>query len=195
MSGGHWDPEGAQPPPDQQGRGQSDPDQAGWGQPGPNQPGAPASGWGGQAPPPPGHPGAAPPYPGYPYPMGYGYPVQRPTNTQATWALVLGILSLTMCWFLTGIPAIILGHKARKEIARSGGTQDGDGFALAGLIMGWASTVISTLIVGFYVVIIALAVTLGESSEERFQPVGSEIDSGVYDDYCNDDDQYTYNDC
>jgi uncharacterized protein DUF4190 len=37
---------------------------------------------------------------------------------------------------LTAIPAIVLGHAARRQMRRTG--QPGDGLALTGLILGWA---------------------------------------------------------
>lgn len=74
------------------------------------------------------------------------------TNGSATGALVCGILG-TMVG-VTSIPAVILGHKARAEIRRSG--EQGDGMALAGLVLGY-------LVIGFIalmVVGVVLAVSL-----------------------------------
>jgi uncharacterized membrane protein len=59
-----------------------------------------------------------------------------PTNGKAVGSMVCGVLT-TMTMGLTGIPAVILGHSARAEIRRTG--QGGDGFAMAGLILGWLS--------------------------------------------------------
>lgn len=59
-------------------------------------------------------------------------PVQ--TNSSATGALVCGIMT-PVTWGLTAIPAVILGHKARAEIRRTG--EGGDGQAIAGLVLGW----------------------------------------------------------
>jgi hypothetical protein len=59
-----------------------------------------------------------------------------PTNGKAVGAMVCGVLT-TMTMGLTGIPAVILGHTARSEIKRTG--EGGEGFALAGLILGWLS--------------------------------------------------------
>ncbi|MFI1160666.1 DUF1707 and DUF4190 domain-containing protein [Streptomyces sioyaensis] len=56
------------------------------------------------------------------------------TNSSATGALVCGIMT-PVTWGLTAIPAVILGHKARAEIRRTG--ERGDGQALAGLVLGW----------------------------------------------------------
>ncbi|MCK7623700.1 DUF1707 and DUF4190 domain-containing protein [Streptomyces sp. RS10V-4] len=65
-------------------------------------------------------------------------PVQLPppptTNGSATGALVCGLIG-PFTWGLTSIPAVILGHKARAEIRRTG--ERGDGQALAGLVLGW----------------------------------------------------------
>jgi hypothetical protein len=85
--------------------------------------------------PPPGQPHYPPyqPYQGYP-----PYPLVRPTNGLAIAALVCGIAA-----FVTGItciPAIICGHTARGQIRRTG--EQGDGMALAGLILGYVSLVL-----------------------------------------------------
>lgn len=82
---------------------------------------------------------APPPPPPNPY---GGMPAQQ-TNQKAVWALVLGIVSLLCCGFLTGIPAIILGQSAGKEIAMTG--QGGSGMAKAGLILGIVATALSVL--------------------------------------------------
>lgn len=63
-------------------------------------------------------------------------PAPPPTNSKAVGSLVCGVLT-TMTAGLTGIPAVILGHSARSEIRRSG--EGGDGYAMAGLILGWIS--------------------------------------------------------
>jgi hypothetical protein len=54
--------------------------------------------------------------------------------------MVLGIASIVLCLsFLAGIPAIILGHISRSRIRKSMGRLQGEGMALAGLIMGYVS--------------------------------------------------------
>ena len=45
---------------------------------------------------------------------------------------------------LATIPAIVLGHMARRQIKRSG--EQGAGLALAGLILGWAAVILGILI-------------------------------------------------
>lgn len=65
-------------------------------------------------------------------------PMQMPmpvhTNSASTGALVCGIMT-PVTWGLTAIPAVILGHKARAEIRRTG--ERGDGQAITGLVLGW----------------------------------------------------------
>lgn len=70
---------------------------------------------------------------------------QQTTNGKATWSLVLGILSLTVCGIIAAILAIVLGKQAQREIAASGGLQGGEGRARWGIILGWISIVISAI--------------------------------------------------
>jgi len=103
---------------------------------------------------PPGPPGSHP---------GYGYAPGVTTNGKATAALVTGITTLLLSWCcgfgLVGIVAIVLGARARTEIARSGGRQDGDGLALAGIITGAVATAIG--LAALVVIGIAIARTGG----------------------------------
>jgi len=64
------------------------------------------------------------------------------TNGLAVASLVCG---LGQCVFgpLTTIPAIVLGHLARREIRRTG--EQGAGIALAGLMLGWAMVIVGIL--------------------------------------------------
>ncbi len=83
------------------------------------------------------------PPPGAPSPV---YP-PPPTNGHAVAALVLGVISLTGCSFITGIPAMILGRIAQREIAESGGRSSGHDLATIGFWLGLTATVIGTLAV------------------------------------------------
>ncbi len=80
---------------------------------------------------------------------GYAFavlPAYRPMNSiaprtsgTAIASLVFGVLSWCVLPFIGAILAVILGHSARNEIRRAPpGTIEGDGLALAGLILGWA---------------------------------------------------------
>jgi hypothetical protein len=68
-------------------------------------------------------------------------PNQPKTSGLAIWSLVLGILSLACFSILSGIPAIVCGHKARKKIRESAGSLQGAGLALGGLVTGYLSVV------------------------------------------------------
>ncbi len=136
-------------PPQQQPGSWSDPS---W--PTPQQPQPHADPWsaGGSAP---GYQ-AAPGYPAY----GYGYPpapVVAPTNSLAITALVL-----SLCGIATGITApigAVLGHVARRQIRQRG--EQGDGMALAGIIIGWVLTACWLAVIA--IPIIALIVALNAS--------------------------------
>jgi hypothetical protein len=109
--------------------------QAGYGAPGYGPPpGYGAPGYG----PPPGY-GA----PGYGPPPGYGYP--RPTNT-------LAILSLVMAFVFSPV-GLVLGIVARRQIRQTG--EQGDGLALAGIIIGGIATALAVLAFVFFFVALA----------------------------------------
>ncbi|WUH91506.1 DUF1707 and DUF4190 domain-containing protein [Streptomyces sp. NBC_00433] len=61
-------------------------------------------------------------------------PAMPSTNGQAVASLVCGICG-TFTMGLASIPAVILGHRAKSEIRRTG--QQGEGMAIAGLILGY----------------------------------------------------------
>jgi len=101
--------------------------QPGYGQPGYGQPGYQQgmAGWSGS--------------PAY----GPGYPATQ-TNGLAVAALVCGLAQL-IAGIFTGVPAIILGHIARRQIRQTG--QQGAGMALAGLILGYLGVGLTVLVV------------------------------------------------
>jgi hypothetical protein len=96
--------------------------------------------------------------PGYGYHQGglYGYGAPPRTNGKATAALWSGIGSivLTLCCGLgiLGVVPIVLGVKARAEIRATGGQQEGDGMALAGIITGAVAIVLSLLLIAAVVI-------------------------------------------
>jgi hypothetical protein len=75
-----------------------------------------------------------------------GLPLPPKTSALSIWSLVLGILSLCCCGFLTAIPGVICGHMALSRIRRSGGSLGGQGLAIAGLVTGYVGMVLVTLI-------------------------------------------------
>ena len=105
-------------------------------------------------------PSAPPPYgeppqgywpaPEYP-PAGYGAPGYpppswgRPTNTMAILALVLA--------FVFPPAGLILGMVARRQIRQTG--EDGDGLALAGIIVGGIVTAIFVFLIVLWIIAFA----------------------------------------
>jgi hypothetical protein len=109
-----------------------------------------------------------PPEPWYPGPTGHPgyapYSYQRPTNGKATAALWTGVASIVMtpiCCGLgvLGVVPLVLGVQARNEIHRGGGQQGGDGMALTGIILGAVAVLLSLVIIGFIVFVIATGAT------------------------------------
>jgi hypothetical protein len=81
-----------------------------------------------------------------------------PTDGKAIAALVCGIVGVAVC-APVGIAAIVLGSQSRSSIAESGGRLQGDGMALAGLIMGWVGVGLLILWILVFVIVLASAGT------------------------------------
>ena len=88
------------------------------------------------------------------------------TSSLAVWSLILGILSIVCIGFLAGIPAIICGHLAKSEIKRAGGSLEGTGLALAGLITGYIGTVFSIIAIILSLVAIPICATFYAVTQE-----------------------------
>lgn len=93
----------------------------------------------------------------------------KTTSTLAIISLVAGILGWTLLPLLGSVGAIITGHMARGEIRKSAGTIDGDGLAIAGLVLGWGSVIVAilsvVLVVVFFGGIAALLAWFGLSGQ------------------------------
>jgi hypothetical protein len=73
------------------------------------------------------------------------------TSTLAIVSLVAGILAWTALPFVGALVAVICGHLARGEIRTAvHGTVEGDGMAVAGLVLGWLQLVL--IVAGVFVV-------------------------------------------
>jgi hypothetical protein len=105
-------------------------------------------------PPPLGQPG------GYSQPGPYGQyaRVGRRTNPLAIASLCLGI-GQVIAWILTGIPAIVLGFMALKQIRQTG--EDGRGMAIAGIVLGFVGIIALALLIIFAVAIYHAASSSG----------------------------------
>jgi hypothetical protein len=104
-------------------------------------------------------------------PLGQGY-AAPPNHSQAVTSLVLGILSLVLCGFFTGIPAMILGRRATREIRASGGRLGGDGMATAGFVTGLVGTLITGVAVGLIVLVFILGGVLVNIFQTTCNSVG-----------------------
>ncbi len=110
-------------------------------------PGHPAPGY-----PPAGHPPAGYGPPGYPPPVHPPY-YARPTNTTAVLALVMA--------FVFAPAGLVLGLVARRQIRRTG--EDGEGLALAGIVVGGVVTTIFVLLIVFWIIAVVALSTTGFS--------------------------------
>jgi hypothetical protein len=91
-----------------------------------------------------------------------GYAASPPNDSQATLALILGILSIVCCAIL-GPVAFFIGNASRNRIQASGGTLGGYGLATAGWIMGIIGTVFLALEI-LYVIIAVITGVANQSS-------------------------------
>lgn len=95
-------------------------------------------------------------------------PVQPPApgaptqNSMAMASLILGLFAMLCVGPLTGIPAIITGFMARKQITLSGGSQTGAGQAITGIILGIVATAATVFGLLLWLLIIVLAAVAGE---------------------------------
>ena len=93
-------------------------------------------------------------------------PMMPQQNPLAVTALIFGIVAdislvLALCCglipVLLGIPAIVLGLMARKQIEESSGTQTGEGMAKAGIICGIAAVALGVLIYGGFLLLAVIS--------------------------------------
>ena len=88
-------------------------------------------------------------------------PAQQLPQEMAIVSLVAGILSLLLCGPIAAIPAIICGHIGMKKADR--GEASGRGMAMAGMIMGYVSLVLTVLLIAIYAFFIVAVVAAGSS--------------------------------
>jgi hypothetical protein len=110
----------------------------------------------------PGYPQSGYQQPGYPQPSAgpygayYGYQPQYPPPP-ARGTNVMAIMAIVFAFVFSPL-GIVFGIIARKQIARTG--EEGDGLALAGLIVGAVFTAIMVLYIVFMIVLFAAALTI-----------------------------------
>lgn len=71
----------------------------------------------------------------------------RTTSTPALLSLIFGLLSWLMVPLIGAIAAIVCGHMGRSEIRKNPDRLEGDGLAIAGLILGYLQLVMAVLAV------------------------------------------------
>ena len=75
--------------------------------------------------------------------MNYPPPLAVRKNGLAIASMISGFLFFTS---IGAVLAIVFGHIARRQIARSSGWQPGGGMALAGLLMGYAGVALIVVV-------------------------------------------------
>jgi len=73
----------------------------------------------------------------------------RQTSTLAVVSMVFGILGWIVMPWIGSLVAIVTGHMARGEIRRAAGGLDGDGMAVAGLVLGYAMFALTIVGIAF----------------------------------------------
>jgi len=87
---------------------------------------------------------------------------QRTTSTTAIVSLMFGVLSWFAIPFIGAIVAVVCGHVARGEIRRAPSNSiEGDGMALAGLILGYLNFVVILCVLLFATGLVEMLLTHG----------------------------------
>jgi Domain of unknown function (DUF4190) len=100
---------------------------------------------------------------GYPPPNaypGYAPPMPNQTSGMAIASLVLSLLGFFILAVIGPVLGIIFGHMALGEIKRSNGTVEGQGLAVAGLVIGYIGLGIQLL----FACIIVLGILVAANS-------------------------------
>jgi hypothetical protein len=96
------------------------------------------------------------------FPQGpVAYPPARRTNSMAIVSLVAGIAAFVLVPLVAGVVAVITGHVARGQIRRTG--EDGNGLALAGLILGYLNLALAVLAILFVVILVIIGIGASRS--------------------------------
>lgn len=83
------------------------------------------------------------------------------TSSLAVVSLIFGILAYVFLPGIGALVAVICGHSARSEIRRAPpGSIDGDGIALAGLILGWIQIGLVLIALAIVMLIVAGALAV-----------------------------------
>ena len=83
------------------------------------------------------------------------------TNSLALISLIAGVVGWTMVPFVASIVAVVTGHMARSQIRQSGGREDGDGLAIAGLVLGYVGLALGLIGIVFAILVFVGVLGLG----------------------------------
>lgn len=92
------------------------------------------------------------PPPPPPYPQAAYQQTNAQPSSYAIASLVLGILGFVMLPIIGSILAIVFSGMAEKEIAASGGTIGGKGFADAGRVLGIIGLVLGVIVIALIII-------------------------------------------
>jgi len=110
---------------------------------------------------------------GYPAPyQSVGYPPRQPVRTTVSPAAVMALACGIAEFFtlgLTAIPAVILGHVARRQVRQTG--QRGEGMALAGLTLGYVGVGLLAFLVTLMLVAVSASSHVGHAVVTHAIPV------------------------
>ena len=93
------------------------------------------------------------------------YPVEKTTSILAILSTISGAASFLVVPFIGAIAALITGYMAKSEIKKSNGMVEGEGFATAGIVMGWINIGLSIMVC----CLITLAIFMGAFSFQIFK--------------------------
>ncbi|MBU4199336.1 MAG: DUF4190 domain-containing protein [Verrucomicrobia bacterium] len=93
--------------------------------------------------------------------------IQKKTAGIAITSMVFGILGFVCLGPLGAIPAVICGHIAKSRIKASAGSLNGDGFARAGLILGYVG--IGLMIVSIFIMFLITTPNFAKARETARQ--------------------------
>jgi hypothetical protein len=88
-------------------------------------------------------------------------PAQRTTSALSVVSLAFGIAAWCVLPVIGAIVAIVCGHLARGEIRRAPERLEGDGFALAGLVLGYVQLIFGVIAIMFIIAALVLGLSLG----------------------------------
>lgn len=91
-------------------------------------------------------------------------PVRSTTSAMAVVSLVSGILAWCMLPVVGAVVAVVCGHLARGEIRRAQGQLEGDGLAVAGLVLGYVQLALGAALLLLAIAAVVLGVSIGLGS-------------------------------